>query len=141
MRKIAFVKKEDSVRKLMIYESDKGFYLFGFDCVEDNPCVWDLFFLELGEAEEEANDKYEIAADDWINIAEPALGSQHDLIAKYRFNDKSYTFGAWTANERLFLTGLRAELDRSIANDKSNAIKILKSLLFDSKSIDLIINR
>lgn len=51
---------------------------------------------------------------------------------------KSGQLAGTTVNERLFLTGLVAEFDRSKSHDKKKARFILKCLHIDEASIDVI---
>jgi hypothetical protein len=139
MRKIAFVKKDDPVRKLMIYEEPEGAYLFGYDRVEDGPCIWDQFFQTVDEAEGFAYLDYDVAFDTWITISDPTPDKQHDLIADHKFDDKSYRFAGMTGNERLFVSGLMYEFDIAKIHDKVKAAKILQGLDFDAKSIQHIL--
>jgi biofilm protein TabA len=163
MRKIAFVKEDSPARKLMIFVSEDGVYLFGYDCVEDSSCVWDKFFSSVEDAEEFAYEAYHILDEDWISISDPHKDCQQDFILPTRIKriiekplwgkfevlvnnkwidadfGKTLNFGAMTGNERLFLSGLMKEFDQSKIINKENAIKILKALRCDEGSINLMV--
>lgn len=54
-------------------------------------------------------------------------------------SDKTQSFGGMTVNERLFVSGLMDEFDKSKISDKTRAKQILRSLQVDEPSIELII--
>lgn len=56
-----------------------------------------------------------------------------------RTSDKTQSFGGMTVNERLFVSGLMDEFDKSKINDKAKAKQILRSLQIDEPSIELIL--
>lgn len=165
MREVAFVQIVDEIRKLLIYQSDEGVYLFGYDCLQDTSSKWDNLFMTLEDAKEYCQDIYEIDRDKWICISEPLENCQHDFIiptkVKGRENgnpeygkfqslingkwvdtdncEKYYSFNSLTGNERLFVTGLINEFQSAKRSDKSKARQILEALEFDNQSIERIL--
>lgn len=48
MRLIANIKQTDSdVKRLMIYDSEDGVYLFGYDKEFDTSAIWDYWFEKV----------------------------------------------------------------------------------------------
>lgn len=165
MRKVTFVDMIDEIRKLMIYQSDEGVFLFGYDCLQDTSAKWDNWYMTVEEAEEYCNDIYNINQDDWIFISDPLNDCQHDFImptkvqgrenGKPEFGkfktfinnkwvdtentDNYNSFDGLIGNERLFINGLIVEFDKAKKLDKTKARKILKALHFDDKSIERIV--
>lgn len=165
MREIAFVDIIDEIRKVLIFESGEGVYLFGYDCLQDTSSKWDNWYTTVEEAKEYCKDIYHIDNDKWIAIAEPLEFCQHDFIlptkikgretSKLQYGkfqtlvngkwvdienvEKCLSFDGLTGNERLFLTGLNNEYDLAKKKDKIKARKILKALEFDEESIDRLL--
>ncbi len=166
MRQLAFVDILDEIKKLLIYQSTDGVYLFGYDCLQDTSCKWDKWFMTIEEAKEYSYDIYKIDNDKWISISEPLENCQHDFILPTKVkgresgnpeygkfqslfdnkwvdidnSEKHYTLNGLTGNERLFVTGLITEFDSAKKNDNlKKARQILKALEFDDKSIEKIL--
>ncbi|MFP5040272.1 hypothetical protein [Parasediminibacterium sp. JCM 36343] len=165
MRKIAFIDTFDELKKLMIYESQDGIYLFGYDCVQDSSSLWDYQYLTVQEAEKHCFDNYQIDKEKWISVSEPLEDCQHDFIMPTRvigkkdgkpiwgqfevfengkwieisYPEKYLNFGGMTGNERLWVSGLMTEFETSKHFDKTKARLILTALQFESNSIDIII--
>lgn len=165
MRKLIYTDLPDETKKLMIFESLDGVYLFGFDCLQDSSSAWDNWFETVEEADEYCEISYNLDKDDWIQISEPLENCQHDFVLPTRVKgqdqgkpewghlqtkigdkwidinqtEKCLSFSGLTGNERLFVTGLIFEFDNAKLNDKTNAIKILKALKFDDKSIEQLV--
>ena len=166
MRKIAFTTNNESIKKLMIYESNNGTYLFGYDTVFDCNGLWDNWYEDVEQAEKCCYDDYNIKPDDWIYISEPQDFCNHDYIMPVRIKGREKRqpqfdqweifinsewiafsppyedereFTALTGNERLFLTGLMDEFEEAKKRDKQKAKKILTTLKFDEESIQQII--
>ena len=163
MRKVAFTLGQDSVRKVMIYECSDGVYVFGYDCLQDTASISDYFQDTVEEAEDFCKEKYNIETDNWILIAEPLDNCQHDFILPTKVkgkengnpewghfqtlvdnrwvdigtSDNIQSFGSMTVNERLFVSGLLNEFDKSKISDKTKAKQILRSLQVDEPSIEL----
>jgi len=58
MRKVAFLKNQDPILKLMIYETSDGVYLFGFDTLADGKCIWDKWYSSIAEVYEDCCDEF-----------------------------------------------------------------------------------
>jgi biofilm protein TabA len=149
----------------MIYKSDEGVYVFGFDDLADNASKADNLFEDLEEALEFCQEKYNADNDRWINIEDPQMNCQHDWIQRVRIKgkeegkpewgqfeqlingrwtkiskeEKVNSFGAMTGNERLWVSGLMTEFDKSLKKDKSNAERILRALQWDEPSLKKIL--
>jgi biofilm protein TabA len=154
MRQVAFVKRHNNIKKVMLYECLDGVYVFWYDCLQDTSSISDYLYETMEEAENFCKDEYEIDNDDWISIAEPVENCQHDFIFPTRVKgkengnpewghfqtlvdgrwieiknlDKIQNFNGMTGNERLFVSGLLGEFDLAQQNDKAKAKKILSSL-------------
>ena len=158
MRKIAYLETTDETKKIMIYESNEGVYLFGYDCLQDTSSFWDNWFETLEDAENFCIDKFSVNTNDWILISEPLKDCQHDFVSPTRIkgknegkpewghfqtliNDKWFDtyqsekyldFGGLSENERLLISGLLQEFDKAKLNDMTTANKILKALKLDN---------
>ncbi len=60
MRKVTFIDTFVEIKKLMIYGSKEGVYLFGYDCVQDTTCIWGNWYLTFDEAEDYCEEKYHV---------------------------------------------------------------------------------
>lgn len=166
MRRVAYLQNptDDTVR-LMIYKSDEGVYVFGFDDLADTSSKWDYLYDDLEGALEFCKDTYNVDNDKWISIEDPWADCQHDWIEKTRIkgkekdkpqwgqfeqlvngrwtevlkNEKLKSFEGMTGNERLFIAGLMTEFDKSIKTDKLNAEKLLRALQWDEPSLKKIL--
>jgi biofilm protein TabA len=165
MRKLAFIDIIDDTRKLIIYQSNEGVLLFGYDCLQDTSSKWDNWFMTVEEADEYSENVYKIDNGKWISIADPLANCEHDYIMPTRVKgleigkpdygrfeafinskwvdidntNKYYSLNGLTGNERLFVTGLIDEFDRAKKHDKLKARQILSALEFDEKSINRIV--
>jgi len=102
MRIIAEVKKINSpIKRLMIYESNEGVYLFGFDTIEDSHSNWDEWYETIDEAKEECNDRYGIEFTNWTEIPDPMEDCQHDWINPVRVKGRNMGTLDWTTFEKL----------------------------------------
>lgn len=162
MRKVVYIDNDPEIKKLMIYESEEGVFLFGYDCVNDSSAKWDNWIASVHDAEEYCGDIYKIQQQDWIVISDPVKDCQHDFIMPTRakgrekgtpefgklqtyidnrwvdvFQDERLlSFNGLSGNERLFISGLMNEFERLKETDKVLAAKILKALKFDENSIN-----
>ena len=165
MRKLSFVEIPDVIRKLTIYESDEGVYLFGYNCLQDASAIWDNWYENIAIADEFCEKIYGVKKDDWIIISDPCVGCQHDFISQVRVKGRTIinpewgkfetlvnnkwvdfttfqnylSFDGMTGNERLFVTGLMDEFYKAKKVDKVKARKILLALDFDIESISRIV--
>ena len=165
MRKVIFIDTFDNVKKLMIYESEEGVSLFGYDCVQDTVSIWDNWYLTLEEANDFCEEMYQVDKENWIDISEPLNNCQHDFIlptkivgkengnpqwgqfqtlqngkwVENNYPDKYLNFGGMIGNERLSASGLFDEFEKAKIVDKSKARQILTALQFDINSINKIV--
>jgi hypothetical protein len=85
MRKVASIAiPVDNIRRVMTYATEGGAYLFLYTSPEDGPCQFDEWFDALALAEQEANARFGLKADDWTVIDDPPAGAQHDWIRPTR---------------------------------------------------------
>ncbi len=162
MRKVAFI-DSDETKKIMLYETDEGAYLFYFNTWVDAPSTKDFFYTDTEEAEAFCWIELNIKPSDWISISDPQEGCQNDFNAPtrvkvrdvgnpqfgsyQRFDGKWFdinvideSIGGLTGNERLFCSGLMDEFDD--AKGKKDTLKgeqILRSLKWDELSLNRII--
>jgi biofilm protein TabA len=166
MRKIAFVieQNKENIKKVMIYKSDSGVNLFGYDTVLDCNGLFDEWYENLKDAEMSCEIEYGIKSEDWILIPDPQDFCNYDYIMPVRIKGRDIgkpEFDTWeilrkgkweffqppyelngtalTGNEMLFFSGLLDEFDKAKKRNKTKARKILKGLRFDSKSIEKIL--
>jgi hypothetical protein len=84
MRKISTLKnKIGTTVRLMLCEDKYGYYLFGYDKLEDCACIWDEFYDNIEDLFERANDKFYVKIEDWINIPKQLDNCQQDWIKPY----------------------------------------------------------
>jgi biofilm protein TabA len=162
MRKVVYPNTDDETKKLMIYESAEGVFLFGYDCLQDTFSVWDNWYENIQEADEYCRMTFNVDNIDWITISDPLENCQHDFILPTKVNDegqlkqewcnldtkfidewvdidqckKYLVFGETTISERLLISGFVLEFDIAKLEDKTKAIRILKALKFNQASID-----
>lgn len=165
MRKVAFTSGQDSVKKVMLYDCSDGVYVFCYDCLQDTASISDYLQDTVEDAEDFCRKEYNLDNDNWIFIADPLDNCQHDFILPTRIKgkengdlewvhfqtfidgrwvdlgtlDRTQSFGGMTVNERLFVSGLIDDFDKSKISDKTKAKQILRSLQVDEPSIELII--
>ena len=165
MRKVAFTSGQDSVKKVMLYECSDGVYVFGYDCLQDTASISDYLQDTVEDAEDFCKNEYNIDSSNWILITDPIDNCQHDFILPTKVkgkengnpewgyfqtlidnrwvdigtSDKTQNFGGMTVNERLFVSGLINEFDKSKINDKTKAKQILSALQVDEPSIEQIV--
>lgn len=85
MRKIATVASpSDNIRRVMTYATDGGAYLFMYTKLEDGPCEFDQWHDSLVLAEQDANERFGLTADDWTVLNDPLPGAQDDWIRPTR---------------------------------------------------------
>lgn len=101
MRLIANIKHfESDVKRLMIYDSEDGVYLFGYDKEADSNAIWDNWFEKV-EYEIEASHDYGIEQNDWKEISDPLEGCQHDWIEPVRVKGRNIGKPDWGKLEKL----------------------------------------
>jgi len=137
----------------MIYQSPNSTYLFLYDAVDDRPCIVDVQFDTLEEAEWLCQRNYNVNKDMWIRISDPLPDCQCDFITPKKIqgwqagyhrwgefqlvndtwryictSDKYVSFEGMSENGCLSVAGLFDEFDRSKRHDPANALKIVINL-------------
>jgi hypothetical protein len=85
MRKVATISQAvDGIRRVMVYATDGGAYLFLYTCLDDGPCAFDEFYESLAAAEQDASGRFHLTEQDWAQIDDPLPGAQHDWIRPTR---------------------------------------------------------
>jgi len=74
----------DGIHRLMIYVCDEGTYLFLYENKDDGPCIADELYHSPEAAQKSAAERFDIGADDWTTISDPAPEAQHDWIRPTR---------------------------------------------------------
>lgn len=104
MRKYAHLneprKRDESlVYKVMLYETDEGFYLFEYDRPDAVICSSDLLYESL----EELHEEWDPFVDEkgWIGIEDPLPGCQHDAFIPLRIKDRTEGKPEWGRYEVL----------------------------------------
>ena len=160
MRQIARTKLNvNEAVKVMLYTSEKGVYVFGYNTLIDSFSNWDNLFTNLKDALDYCEEEFRIMSTDWIPISDEEFNCQQDWIQSveskdnsesrkfYNRNLKEYVdlnylhenINGMTGNERLFASGLMSEFDKSKRKNKEKTRKILQFLNFDENSINKII--
>ncbi len=165
MRKVAFTSGQDSFKKVMLYDCSDGVYIFGYDCLQDTASISNNLHDTVEDAEDFCRGEYNLDSNNWILIADPLDNCQHDFILPTRIKgkengnpewghfqtlvdgrwvdiknlDKTKSFAGMTVNERLFISGLIEEFDKSKISEKARAKQILRSLQVDEPSIELML--
>lgn len=153
MRKVTFLKSASVFKKLMIHTSSDKAYLFLYDSVDDRPCIADLTFNTIEEADTYCRNMYHTATDDWIPISDPLTDCQDDYILPTRIKgrepgdpkwgpfqyqnekwidisppEKYLSFEGMNKTLCLLVSGLLNEFEHAKRADRAKAIKILANL-------------
>ncbi len=80
MRQIATVKNNAKIKRLMVYKSDGGCYLFFYDRLEDSACYADHWYENLEDLQDICLTEYAVLPTDWTTIPDPLPNCQHDWI-------------------------------------------------------------
>lgn len=101
MRLIANIKQTDSdVKRLMVYDSEDGVYLFGYNKDSDSSAIWDNWFEKI-EYAFEASQEYGVDKNDWKEISDPMENCQHDRIDPVRVKGRDIGKPEWGKLEKL----------------------------------------
>ncbi|MDR0500197.1 MAG: hypothetical protein LBG97_02985 [Coriobacteriales bacterium] len=155
MRKIAFVNNGTEIKKVMIYDSGNGVYLFGYTTMLDCNCIWDEWYENLSDAEARCSEDFGLSPEEFIAIADPLDWCNHDYIMPVKIKgrelrkpefdkweilrdgkwqpflppyDETQDICAMTVNERLNMAGLLEEFKQAKHTDKAKARKILSAV-------------
>ena len=105
MRKYAILKESiNEIKKVMLYESHDGVYIFLYDVIDDYPAFADNYFSALEDAEEVCSEEYSIKDSDWIIVDEPPKNCQHDIISPVRIKGRDLGKPQWGEYEK-FVNG------------------------------------
>jgi biofilm protein TabA len=88
------------MKKIMIYTSLEGIYLFLYDTINDSSSIKDYFFDTLEEAEEFIDEEFSEELD-WIIIDEPMVDCQQDIISPVRIKGRNVQNPQWGKFEKL----------------------------------------
>lgn len=101
MRKYCFFKDPvDGIQKIMMHQEDNSIYLFLYDTAGDKPCVSDLFFDSLIDAESFIVEEFGNELN-WILIDDPLPGCQQDFISPTWVKERANGKQQWGSFERL----------------------------------------
>lgn len=101
MRLKANIKQTDSdLKRLMIYDSEDGVYLFGYDKDSDSSAIWDNLFENV-EYAIEASQEYGVNQNNWQEISDPLKNCQHDWIEPVRVKGREIGNPEWGKFEKL----------------------------------------
>ena len=83
MRKYAYLKEplkydEGYIYKVMLYETEEGFYLFEYDSPDAMVCSADLLYESLEDLYDDWNELVDERG--WIEMEDPLPDSQHDAF-------------------------------------------------------------
>ena len=102
MRLTANIKQSDSeIKRLMIYDSDDGVYLYGYDKENDCSALWDYWFESIDDAIGSGYDDYGVERTDWEQISDPMENCQHDWIEPVRVKGRDRGNPEWGLFEKL----------------------------------------
>ncbi len=85
----------------MIYDSEDGVYLFGYDKEIDCSALWDYWFESLDAAIESGFEDYGVNKSDWKQIPDPQDNCQHDWIEPVRVKGRDTGKPEWGKLEKL----------------------------------------
>ena len=85
----------------MIYESEDGVYLFGYDTESDSSSLWDEWYETVEDALESCKTEYNIENSDWQEIDDPLENCQHDWIEPVRIKGRDIGKPEWGKFEKL----------------------------------------
>jgi len=102
MRIIANLKQDNlELKRLMIYDSKHGTYLFGYKTTSDSSALWDNWFENIDDALKSCAEDYGISKNDWIEITDPLENCQHDWINPVRIKGRIIGKPEWGKLEKL----------------------------------------
>lgn len=95
MRKIATVEGHPEIKRLMMFESDDGVYLFQYEQIEDGGSTGDCWFEGVEDALECAAEEFGIDRGNWKEIDDPMPNCQHDWIQPARIPGRAEGTPQW----------------------------------------------
>ena len=105
MRKHAWLKEpyrcnnSDWIYKIMLYEAEEGFYLFGYCSLDAVQCSYDRFYASLEDLYEDWDDLVDERG--WIEIEDPLPDCQHDAFIPIRVKGRDIGKPEWGKLETL----------------------------------------
>lgn len=99
MRKWAYISQESEYKKVMIYSSDEGVYVFLYNSPDAVFCSSDEYYENEEEALADWEDK--IGPDGWHTSDDPLPGCQHDSILPIRVKGRDLGKPLWGRYEIL----------------------------------------
>jgi hypothetical protein len=117
VRKIAVVKTEDSsTKRVIVYETDLGTYVFPCATLEDGSATGDYWFEDLIQADDFCSENYGIHGDDWHLVDDPQEGCQHDWLSPVRIKTRSIDNRGTSTKMERYENGEWSEFDHSRIN-------------------------
>jgi hypothetical protein len=127
MRLKAQLKGHPEYKKVMIYETSAGTYMFCYTSPADSSCTGDEWFASFEEAKSCAEVEFGVTPTDWIDIGDPLPGAQHDCEEPtVAIRDKSGTVTLIPWSEAFIDFSTRPELGVEEVVSKVNADTLLK---------------
>ncbi|CAM4462711.1 hypothetical protein FHS16_003095 [Paenibacillus endophyticus] len=81
MRKYQLLEESTNpIKKVMLYETHEGAYVFLYHTYEDKPCFADYWFELVEDADDYCKENLNIVDNNWRMLDDPKIGCQHDLI-------------------------------------------------------------
>ena len=78
MRLKAYIKNHPQYKKLILYQTQNGVYLFSLFDIADGSDGCDSWYQTIEDAKYQALNDYGIEEDDWVEIPDPLPGAQQD---------------------------------------------------------------
>lgn len=102
MRCIANVNENNAqIKRVMIYQSPDGVYLFGYNSINDCSAEWDYWFENIHEAKSICKKDFGVQENDWVQIQDPLPHCQHDWISPVRVKGRNAGNPEWGKYEKL----------------------------------------
>ncbi len=95
---------QNDLKRLMLYDSPEGIYLFGYNSTEDCSAAWDEWYEDSTQAKATAAEEYGVVDSAWKQIADPLPGCQQDFIAPVRVKGRNEGKPEWGQME-VFVDG------------------------------------
>ena len=105
MRKYAYLKEPyqvdegKAIYKIMLYETEEGFYLFEYDSLDAVMSFADLCYDSMEDLEDDWNDRIDERG--WIQIEDPLPDCQHDALIPLRVKGRDAGKPEWGSYETL----------------------------------------
>ncbi|MBF0208904.1 MAG: hypothetical protein HQK53_18735, partial [Oligoflexia bacterium] len=84
MRKYALLKIPHNIKKVIIYDTGNGTYIFHCTSTDDVGATGDHWYESCDIAEEAAKEEYGVEKSDWIQVSDPLPNCQDDFIRPVR---------------------------------------------------------